>query len=156
MMDSQNIFWQFDKLDNIHLADFYKALSLRQDVFIIEQECLYRDIDGLDDKAWHLFGWDSYTKEKLATYARIFAPGDYYTEAAIGRILTAADFRRGGFGVALMEESIRRTDALFDNPPIRMGAQTYLIDFYGKFGFKPDGDRYDEDGIEHVHMLRAS
>lgn len=127
-------------------------MVLRQVVFVLEQNCVYLDCDGVDRKAHHLLGRDG--DKKLVAYARLMAPGVTYNEACIGRVVTHPDARRKGIGRGLMTEAIARAHGLFGEGPIRIGAQRYLEPFYSSFGFETAGDPYIEDGIPHIQMLR--
>ena len=148
--------WQWSAFDGLSLSELYTVLQVRQMVFIVEQSCLYPDADGFDEKAWHLLGWTRDAGERtLAAYARIFAPGIKYREAAIGRVMTHPSLRGKGLGEALMAEALRRVELIAPAAPVRVGAQMYLERFYEKFGFRRVSEPYDEDGIIHIKMLRT-
>ena len=134
-------------------ADLYAMLVLRSRVFVVEQTCPYLDLDGLDVAAHHLFGWRDTTRSDLVCGVRILAPGVSYDEASIGRVVTAPEHRGGGLGRVLMERAIVQCEALHPGA-IRIGAQRYLERFYASLGFRTVSEPYDEDGIEHVTMLR--
>jgi ElaA protein len=127
-------------------------------VFVVEQQCVFLEMDGDDDRAWHLLGWTTGTDGRpvLGAYARLFAPGVKYTEASIGRVVSHPDVRRTGAGHALMTEALRRLAELAPGAPVRIGAQKYLERFYGAFGFARAGDDYLEDGIVHLEMVRPA
>lgn len=152
--------WTCVPWDAVSRDALHAALHLRQLVFVVEQRCWYLDVDGRDPHAWHLFGWadDGTGAPALAAYARLFRPGLPYAEASIGRVITHPARRREALGRALLVEAIRRLvdgpDALAPQAPIRIGAQRYLERFYESFGFRSEGAPYDEDGIEHVEMVR--
>ena len=129
-------------------------MKLREAVFIVEQKCPYPDADGRDPQAWHLLGWLTTPQKRLVAYARVFEPGLRYTEGSIGRVVTAAEVRRAGFGRALMAEALRRLEGLAPRQTIKLAAQRYLEDFYSTFGFKTVSAPYEEDGIIHVDMVR--
>jgi ElaA protein len=132
-------------------------LALRQRVFIVEQHCAYQDADGRDAGARHLLGWDGARAEApLLACARVFPPGVRYAEASIGRIATAPEVRGRGYGRLLTQEAIRRCAELFPGAAIRLGAQRRLEEFYRELGFVTASEPYDEDGIEHVEMVRAA
>ncbi|HHL71174.1 MAG TPA: GNAT family N-acetyltransferase [Bacteroidetes bacterium] len=156
MAERQQLTWLLKRFQELSVDELYDIMYIRQQVFIVEQNCPYSDLDKKDQQAWHLSGYipTSSSGGELAAYARILAPGVSYSEPAIGRIVTAPKWRGHHFGIALMQEALRRAEQLFGKRDIRIGAQTYLIDWYGRFGFVPVGERYDEDGIEHVEMLR--
>lgn len=120
---------------------------------MVEQQCIFLDMDDKDQGSWHLTGW---YQNRLVAYTRILPPGLSYAEASIGRVVSSPDFRRLGFGRKLMEESIRQLWELFGKQAIRIGAQLYLRDFYGSFGFEQQGDIYIEDDIPHIKMLLRS
>ncbi len=143
--------WRFQPWSELGRDDLYEILAARSRVFVVEQNCPYLDMDGLDVGAWHLW-----TGVPVQAYLRILAPGAKYEEAALGRIITAAEARRGGLGKALVAEGLRRAEGLFGKVPIRIGAQKYLERFYGGFGFVRCSDDYEEDGIPHLEMLRAA
>jgi ElaA protein len=128
-------------------------------VFVVEQQCVFLDMDGDDDRAWHLLGWapaPAGAGRVLGAYARLFAPGVKFAEASIGRVVSHPDVRRSGAGRALMAESLRRLRAIAPGAPVRIGAQKYLERFYGAFGFVRAGDDYLEDGIVHLEMVRPA
>lgn len=120
-------------------------------MFVVEQNCVFLDMDDKDQRALHLLGREG-ALGRVVAYARLFAPGDSYAEAAIGRVVTHPDVRRSGAGKALMTEAIAECRARFGGP-IRIGAQRYLERFYGSLGFVPAGEPYVEDGIPHIEML---
>jgi ElaA protein len=146
------ISWQckfFSELTNLEL---YKILQLRNEVFIVEQNCVYQDCDDKDLKAYHLAAWNN---EKLVAYTRLFDKGIFYPNAAsIGRVLTSPSSRRKNLGKQLMTNSIEETYHLFGNVPIKIGAQLYLKRFYESFSFVQTGGVYLEDGIEHIAMIK--
>jgi len=108
-------------------------------------------MDNMDQECFHLMG---YMENDLVAYARIVPPGAVYKEASIGRVVTASSVRRKGAGKLLMQEAIGKCNELFDNTNIKIGAQLYLKNFYGSFGFIQVSDVYLEDGIEHIYMLK--
>lgn len=132
--------------------DLYDALTLRQEVFSVEQACAYLDCDGLDRQSVHLLGRDA--SGSLVAYARLMDAGVKYAEPSIGRVVTHASVRRTGVGRALMTEAIARVTQAFGERPIRIGAQRYLERFYGSLGFVVASAPYLEDGIPHVEMVR--
>lgn len=145
-----DITWTLKPFDRLIAEEVYKILRLRSRVFVVEQQCLYLDEDNKDQQAFHLMGWQG---ELLAAYARLFAPGDYFPEASIGRIITAPEVRRTGIGKSLMEEAIILAHRLYGDSPIRIAAQCYLQKFYSSFGFEIAGKIFLEDGIKHVEMV---
>lgn len=131
--------------------ELYAILRLRIEVFIVEQQCIFQDADNNDQQAMHLMCWEN---NQLAAYARLFAPGIMYPESSIGRILTNSQFRNKRYGKQLLTESIQQIYRLYGAGPIQIGAQLYLKKFYESFGFRQSGDVYDEDGIDHIHMIK--
>lgn len=149
--------WQFCAFGDLSVAELYEVLQQRQDVFILEQACFYNDFDGLDQGAHHLLGWRTIDgKRRLAAYLRVLAPGAKYPQMSIGRVLTAKEARGSGIGRELLAEGIARAERLHPGHDIFIGAQRYLEKFYTGFGFTTCSEPYDEDGIMHVDMLRAS
>ncbi len=147
------ITWQWATFDELDGTTLCAVLAARQDVFVLEQQCLYADIDGSDQRAYHLIGWQSEPLQ-LAAYLRCFAPGDKYPETTLGRVLTVRSARGLGLGKQLMAEGIRRIEQHFPGSAIRVSAQEHLARFYGGFGFHRVSDTYLEDGIPHIDMLR--
>ncbi len=133
--------------------DLYDVMTLRQVVFVIEQNCVYLDCDGVDRRSVHLLG--RLPSGELVAYARLIDRGIVFDEPSIGRIVTHPWARRIGAGRALVAESIARVERLFGKGPIRIGAQRYLERFYGELGFVIASEPYLEDGIPHIEMLRA-
>ena len=124
-------------------------------MFVVEQQCIFLDPDGRDDRAWHLLGWTGEGRERwLAAYARVFAPGVKYPPASIGRVITHPRVRGTGAGRALMTEAMHRLESLAPGTTIRIEAQLYLERFYESFGFNRVGEEYLDDGIPHVDMVR--
>lgn len=147
--------WQWSSFADLPNADLYEMLAQRQNVFVLEQQCLYPDLDGYDQDAWHLLGWRVIDgKRQLAACLRVIAPGVKYAEMSIGRVLSTNAARGTGVGRELLIEGIARAEQLYPGHRIRIGAQQYLEAFYGSFGFKTVSEPYDEDGIMHVEMLR--
>lgn len=139
----EHIYKPFHELKPHHLEALYR---LRQQVFIIEQECFYEDIDGWDEKAGHLL---IYQEGKLAAYLRIFLPGvKYEKEASLGRIVVTPEYRGTGLGPSLIKKGIQ----LCDGAPVRIEAQAALLNYYQAFGFKEEGEVYVVDGIDHIQM----
>ncbi|MYN01280.1 GNAT family N-acetyltransferase [Pseudoduganella sp. DS3] len=147
--------WQWLDFGSMPGADLYEVLRLRQEVFVIEQQCFYSDMDGFDQGAFHLLGWLQVEgRRTLAAYLRCIAPGVKYPEMSLGRVVTSPAARGGGLGRQLVAEGIRCAEALHPGHRIRIGAQAHLENFYGSFGFQAVGEPYDEDGIPHLEMLR--
>lgn len=132
--------------------ELYDALQLRAEVFVVEQDCVYQDVDGKDQKALHVLG---YSNDKLVAYTRIFKPGDYFEEASIGRVVVKESEREHHYGYAIMEASIQVIEEVFNENEIKISAQTYLNKFYSNLGFKAVGEEYLEDDIPHVAMIKS-
>lgn len=131
--------------------ELYKILRLRAEVFVVEQNCPYQDVDNKDQKALHILG---YKNEKLLAYARIFKPNDYFKLASIGRVVVVKKERKHQYGYQLMEASIMAIHTHFKEETIAISAQEHLEHFYNKFNFKRKGKSYLEDGIPHIKMER--
>jgi ElaA protein len=149
--------WQWNSFADLTVAQLYEMLALRQQVFVLEQTCLYPDIDGLDPGAHHLLGWRSVDgRRELAASLRCLAPGAKYEEMSLGRVVTSPAARGSGLGRELVAQGIACAERLHPGHAIRIGAQAYLERFYAGFGFVTVSEPYDEDGIMHVDMLRPS
>ncbi|MBV8665910.1 MAG: GNAT family N-acetyltransferase [Burkholderiaceae bacterium] len=147
--------WQWSSFEDLSKEDWYAIVARRQEVFIIEQNCVYPDIDGVDLKAFHLLGWRGEGSNKaLAAYLRVVFPGVKYAEVSLGRVLSAPAMRSTGVGRELVAQGIARAEKQFPGLDIRISAQLYLERFYRSFGFACTSEPYDEDGIPHVEMLR--
>jgi len=144
------ISWVLKQFDELTALELYAILQLRNEVFVVEQNCVYQDADGKDLHSWHCCGWDGH---KLAAYTRIIPPGISYDEASIGRVVTSPAYRGTGTGRKLMKESISNTFREFGCSQIKIGAQLYLKDFYQSLGFIQCSDEYMEDGIPHIEMI---
>lgn len=150
---SSTIQWTKKKFDELSVTELYIILRLRAEVFVVEQNCPYLDIDNKDQYCHHLMGWKD---DQLVAYTRLVPPGISYDEyPSIGRVVTSPAARRGGFGRMLMEKSIEEIISLYGETPIRIGAQLYLKDFYTSLGFITSSEIYLEDGIEHIEMTKA-
>lgn len=143
--------WRCLRFDELSLHGLYALLALRSEVFVVEQACAYQDIDGADPACLHLLGERDGV---LVASARLVPAGLKFAEASIGRVVSAPSTRGSGLGHALMREAIACLHAHWGLQPIRIGAQAHLQAFYRQHGFLPDGDPYDEDGIEHIEMRR--
>ena len=143
--------WTIKRFDELTLDELYNILQLRNEVFIVEQNCVYKDPDGKDQSAWHLMALED---DKLVAYARILPPGVSYSDPAIGRVVTSSSKRRSGLGRELMKLSIEACEKLFGKISITLGAQVYLKNFYESLGFTAIGDEYLDDGIPHIDMKR--
>jgi ElaA protein len=150
---SLSVDWRFVPFDALSGRELYEMLQLRSEVFVVEQACLFQDMDGADQQAMHLLGT---VDGQLAAYARCFAAGIKFPEASIGRVITRNTLRGGGAGHLLMREAIERLLGHWGPQPIRIGAQARLEKFYQQHGFSDAGAPYIEDGIAHLEMLRAA
>ena len=147
MTNKSDFIWH--NFDTISKEELYDVLSLRQRVFIIEQDCFYEDLDYFDQDANHLL---LYEDKKLIGYSRVFSPGVKYDAASIGRIVTDLDYRGMGYGKSITLESIQFLKNNFPESDISISAQYRLVDFYENLGFEREGSVYLEDDIEHIKM----
>ena len=131
--------------------ELYDLLQLRVEIFCVEQNCVYQDLDGKDEKALHVIGKKN---NKIVAYTRIFKPGDYFDKASIGRVVVSKPERQYKYGYDIMEASKKSIQAHFNETIIKLSAQTYLKKFYNNLGFKEVGDEYLEDGIPHILMVK--
>lgn len=143
--------WVLKKFDELTSYELYAILQLRNEVFVVEQNCVFQDADDKDQFSYHLMGSVHY---KLIAYTRLVPAGISYEQVSIGRVVTSPSFRRSGAGRELMQRSIDMVHKIFGVQPIKIGAQLYLKKFYESFGFRQIGDIYLEDGIEHIYMVR--
>ena len=132
--------------------ELYAMMRLRNEVFVVEQNCVFQDADNKDLFCHHLLFWDA---DRLVAYARLVPPGLSYEEMSIGRVVTSKEVRGTGAGRMLMQMAIDYCEKIFGPGPIHIGAQLYAEKFYNSLGFKQTGLIYDEDGIEHVEMIRG-
>ena len=133
------------------IDELYDVMQLRSEVFVVEQDCVYQDLDGKDRKALHVIG----TKDgRIIAYTRCFEPGYYFEEAAIGRVVVAKEERAFGYGHDVMRTSKKAIKNRFDTDRIKLSAQTYLVKFYESHGFQSTGEEYLEDGIPHIAMIK--
>ena len=142
--------WVLKKFDTLTPSELYAIIQLRNEVFVVEQHCVYQDADNKDPGAYHYMGWKD---NKLVAYTRLLPPGLSYNEQSIGRVVTSPAARKSGLGRELMKNSIDTIYSLFGKQAIKIGAQLYLKNFYASLGFQQTSDIYLEDGIEHVEML---
>jgi ElaA protein len=142
--------WDLKKFDDLSPHELYAIIELRNEVFVVEQNCVYQDADNKDQVCYHYMGW---MDDKLVAYTRILPPGIAHAEPSIGRVVTSPASRGGGIGRQLMERSIVQVNKLYGNMPIKIGAQVYLLNFYLSLGFQQTSSIYLEDNIEHVEML---
>ncbi len=144
--------WVCKFFDVLTPAELYAIVKLRNEVFVVEQKCIFQDADDKDQKCFHLMGKVS---RQLAAYCRLVPAGISYKNVSIGRIVTSPAYRSSGVGKALLSAAIKQCNALFGEQAIKIGAQLYLKNFYQGFGFKQTSDIYDEDGIPHIEMVRS-
>ena len=142
----QSVIKKFNELSS---QDIYNILQLRSEIFVVEQKCVYQDIDGNDQRALHLL---LKKNNFLIGYSRIFKPGDFFKQASIGRILIKKQNRNNKYGTLLMKLSIKAIRSHFKVNTVKISAQIYLIGFYKALGFHPVGEEYLEDGIPHIAM----
>lgn len=141
------------EFQQLALDELYDLLQLRSEVFVVEQDCVYQDIDGKDRQAIHVIG---YKNDKIVAYTRCFEPGYYFPEAAIGRVVVKDSQRKYGYGHQIMEASHEAINRYFNTSEIRLSAQQYLIKFYESHGYGTSGEGYLEDGIPHINMLKKA
>jgi len=144
--------WRFARFDELSTRDLHDILQLRSEVFVVEQACVFQDMDGADAQGWHLFAREG---GRMAAYCRLLAAGAKFAEPSIGRVVTAMPVRGAGLGRSLMVEALGRARVLWPGEAIRIGAQQRLERFYRSLGFVTDSAPYDEDGIPHVEMVLA-
>jgi len=131
------------------IRELYDILQLRSDVFVVEQDCVYLDIDGKDNKALHVIGTKN---NKIVAYTRLFKPGDYFDKASIGRVVVLESERAHKYGYDIMNASIEAIKTFYNETIIKLSAQVYLKHFYNNLGFKEIGEEYLEDDIPHILM----
>ena len=143
--------WKTKRFETLSSLELYELLKLRSEVFVVEQNCVYLDIDGKDEKALHLLGT---FEGKIVAYARLFKPNDYFAEASIGRVVTHPNFRERKIGHILMREAVESIRIYFGESKITISAQLYLKKFYESHGFVQTSEMYLEDDIPHIEMKR--
>lgn len=148
-----NIHWILKNFRHLTPDELYAIIRLRIEVFVVEQNCVFQDLDNKDQKCMHFMGWDN---DLLCAYTRIVPPGIAYDLPAIGRVVTSPQSRGNGLGRILMEKSIAETKKLYGDTDVKVGAQLYLKKFYTSLGFIQTSDIYLEDGIEHIEMIKPA
>ena len=143
--------WINKPFNDLSPDELYQILRLRSEVFVVEQQCVFLDMDNKDQQSWHLMGWSD---DRLIAYTRLMPPDLAYANPSIGRVVTSPSSRGTGLGRILMEKSLAEIDTLFGKLPVTIGAQVYLKKFYESLGFIQSSDLYDEDGIDHIQMTR--
>lgn len=142
--------WSMVSWEELSKTELYDVLSLRSEVFVVEQTCIYQDIDQKDKKAYHVLGKQN---NQIVAYTRIFAQGDYFKETSFGRAVTSPKIRGKGLGHALVKQTLSYMNQLFSKQTIKISAQAHLLPFYSKHGFQAEGETYLEDGIPHIAMF---
>ena len=143
------ISWKTKTFDELSTQELYQILRLRSEVFVVEQNCVYQDIDNKDQKALHLFG---IAEGEIIAYSRLFKPGDYFEFSSIGRVVVAEKHRDKNFGHELIDQSILEINRRFNVQNITISAQLYLKKFYESHGFVATSETYLEDDIPHIEM----
>tara|TARA_B110000858_G_scaffold193768_1_gene246901 strand:+ start:185 stop:652 length:468 start_codon:yes stop_codon:yes gene_type:complete len=150
---SIEITWKCQRFDELSTEDLYRILQLRAEVFVVEQNCVYQDVDGFDQQALHVMGeLVAGDEAEIVCYTRLLPPGVKYEGAAIGRVVTQKSVRGGGVGKALMVHSIASCEEHWPGKAITISAQQYLEKFYTELGFETQSEAYAEDGIPHIRM----
>ncbi|MDG1273751.1 MAG: GNAT family N-acetyltransferase [Alphaproteobacteria bacterium] len=148
-----NLDWSCLSLTEMEPRQLFELFKIRQEIFVIEQSCIYPDIDKYDLSCWHLLGYGF--DLELHAYCRLLKPGGAYEEPTIGRVLVVKEYRGLGLARNLMSEAHRRCESILGTKTIRLNAQVYLQKFYESIGYKSVSLPYDEDGIMHIEMLRT-
>lgn len=146
-----NIIWKIKTFDEFTIPELYQVLKARVDVFVVEQNCPYPDLDDYDQKAVHIWAEEN---GKVLAYCRVFDKGIKYHETSIGRVLTTENARGKSLGKLLIQYAVETIENRFHTPEIRISAQDYLLKFYAGFGFEDTGKKYLEDNIPHTEMLK--
>lgn len=147
----ETLFFSVKTYQELSKEELYALLQLRAEVFVVEQDCVYQDLDGKDDKALHVLGFKNHS---LVAYTRIFAPGIYFEQASIGRVVVQEKERAHKYGYDLMKRSIAAVEEHYNTTGIKISAQIYLKRFYNNLGFQEVGEGYLEDGIPHIGMIK--
>lgn len=143
--------FQIKRFKELSLQELYQVLQLRSEVFVVEQNCVYQDVDGKDEKALHVLG---FFESKIVAYTRLFDKGYYFDEASIGRVVVSQKFRTKKWGHELMKVSIKAVAKEFNTSEITISAQEYLKKFYEAHQFEQTSEMYLEDDIPHIQMKR--
>ena len=141
--------WKIKPFNELLIAELYSVLQLRSEVFVVEQNCVYQDLDGKDEKALHLIGTFD---DKIVAYARLFKPNDYFENASIGRVVIDQNYRDRKWGHEMMQQAIAGIQEHFGETKITISAQLYLQKFYETQGFVKTSEMYLEDDIPHIQM----
>ena len=145
------VIWKIKSFEEITTSELYEIIKARVDVFVVEQNCPYHDLDGYDQKAVHIWAEQN---ESVLAYCRIFNTGIKYSETSIGRVLTTENARGKSLGKQLIQYAVETIENRFHTSEIRISAQDYLLKFYSEFGFEVTGKKYLEDDIPHTEMCR--
>ncbi|MDS0524800.1 GNAT family N-acetyltransferase [Clostridium sp. SHJSY1] len=145
--------WILKKFKELNSEDMYKILRLRSEVFVIEQECIYEDCDGKDEKSYHLYLKNN---GQIIAYLRILPKNISYKEMSIGRVVVKKSYRGHSIASDMLKRAIQFIEKELNETEIRISAQAHLINFYGNLGFKQTSDKYLEDGIPHIEMLYSN
>ena len=143
--------WEIKEWSELSTKEVENIFSLRSEVFIVEQNCVYQDIDQKDQLALHVF---LKKNNQIIAYTRIFKPNDYFKYSSIGRVVVLKNERGSKIGSQIMNFSIKKIEEIFNEKKIKISAQKHLINFYKKLGFLVIGDEYLEDGIPHIAMVK--
>ena len=150
---SNEIVWSCLRFNELSTEDLYRVLQLRAEVFVVEQDCAYQDLDAYDQEGLHAMGQlPDGDEAQLVSYSRLLPPGAKYEGASIGRVITKKSARGGGVGKALILNSLAFCKEHWPGKVITISAQLYLQTFYIELGFETDSEPYDEDGIPHIRM----
>lgn len=150
-MKIKPLFFKVKTYQELSRDELYALLQLRAAVFVVEQDCVYQDVDGKDDKALHVLG---FAANALVAYTRVFPPGAYFDQASIGRVVVQEKERANHYGYDVMKRSIQAVEEHYNTTTIKLSAQTYLKKFYNSLKFKAVGEEYLEDGIPHIAMIK--
>ncbi len=144
--------FKIKRFNELSIAELHESLQLRSEVFVVEQNCVYQDVDGKDEEALHVLG---YYEGNLAAYSRLFDKGYYFDESSIGRVVVSPKYRDKKFGHELMKVSIRAISDFYGEEIITISAQEYLQKFYESHGFVKISEMYLEDDIPHIRMRKS-
>ncbi|HSH27599.1 MAG TPA: GNAT family N-acetyltransferase [Wenzhouxiangella sp.] len=153
MANTVPVAWRVERFEELSIEQLYAILAARVAVFVVEQDCPYQDLDGLDGCGVHVSAW---TGETLRAYARVLPPGKRFAEPSIGRVLTTRAARGTGLGRELMRRSIAAAASAWPGKALRISAQQHLERFYRELGFETVSEPYPEDGIPHVEMYKSA
>lgn len=145
--------WKVKRFEELSVSELYEVLRLRSEVFVVEQDCVYQDLDGYDKKSIHVWKEE---EGKAVACTRILPEGVYYPEASIGRVIVAASHRGGNLGRDLMRRSEEVLYGLDYEGPVKIMAQSYLLNWYQSQGYVPEGEEFLEDGIPHKIMVKST